>query len=138
MKRCIFFYEAVEENPIIAAVKNMDDLEICCSLENIRVIFILFGDVCSIREIVVEFIQRNTEADGIISTKSALIKKGRELELFTILRYFLLDSMAYENIRQQQHTVKPDFIEVLPGVMPKVIEKVCKLSGTGYLIAQRE
>ena len=116
----------------------MDDLEICCSLENIRVIFILFGDVCSIREIVVEFIQRNTEADGIISTKSALIKKGRELELFTILRYFLLDSMAYENIRQQQHTVKPDFIEVLPGVMPKVIEKVCKLSGTGYLIAQRE
>ena len=133
-----FFYEAVEENPIIAAVKNMDDLEICCSLENIRVIFILFGDVCSIREIVVEFIQRNTEADGIISTKSALIKKGRELGLFTILRYFLLDSMAYENIRQQQHTVKPDFIEVLPGVMPKVIEKVCKLSGTGYLIAQRE
>ena len=133
-----FFYEAVEENPIIAAVKNMDDLEICCSLEDIRVIFILFGDVCSIREIVVEFIQRNTEADGIISTKSALIKKGRELGLFTILRYFLLDSMAYENIRQQQHTVKPDFIEVLPGVMPKVIEKVCKLSGTGYLIAQRE
>ena len=138
MRGCIFFYEAVEENPIIAAVKNMDDLEICCSLENIRVIFILFGDVCSIREIVVEFIQRNTEADGIISTKSALIKKGRELGLFTILRYFLLDSMAYENIRQQQHTVKPDFIEVLPGVMPKVIEKVCKLSGTGYLIAQRE
>ena len=146
----------------------MDDLEICCSLENIRVIFILFGDVCSIREIVekvkkagkiamvhidlisglsskeivVEFIQRNTEADGIISTKSALIKKGRELGLFTILRYFLLDSMAYENIRQQQHTVKPDFIEVLPGVMPKVIEKVCKMSRTpiiaGGLISDKE
>ena len=47
-----FFYEAVEENPIIAAVKNMDDLKICCSLEDIRVVFILFGDVCSIREIV--------------------------------------------------------------------------------------
>lgn len=44
-----FFYEAVEENPIIAAVKNMDDLKICCSLEDIRVVFILFGDVCSIR-----------------------------------------------------------------------------------------
>ena len=35
-----FFYEAVEENPIIAAVKNMDDLKICCSLEDIRVVFI--------------------------------------------------------------------------------------------------
>ena len=30
-----FFHEAVEENPIIAAVKNMDDLKICCSLEDI-------------------------------------------------------------------------------------------------------
>ena len=86
-----FFYEAVEENPIIAAVKNMDDLEICCSLENIQVIFILFGDVCSIREIVVEFIQRNTEADGIISTKSALIKKGRELDylLFSDISFWI-------------------------------------------------
>ena len=97
-----FFHEAVEENPIIAAVKNMDDLKICCSLEDIRVVFILFGDVCSIREIVekvkesgkvamvhidlisglsskeivVDFIRKNTEADGIISTKAALIKRG--------------------------------------------------------------
>ena len=51
-KMSSFFHEAVEENPIIAAVKNMDDLKICCSLEDIRVVFILFGDVCSIREIV--------------------------------------------------------------------------------------
>ena len=163
-----FFYEAVEDNPIIAAVKNMNDLEVCCSLEDIRVVFILFGDVCSIKEIVdkvkvagkvamvhvdlinglsskdivVEFIQKNTKADGIISTKPTLIKKGRELGMFTILRYFLLDSMAYENIRQQQHAVKPDFIEVLPGVMPKVIGKVCKMSKTpiiaGGLISDKE
>ena len=145
-----FFYEAVEENPIIAAVKNMDDLKICCSLEDIRVVFILFGDVCSIREIVqqikdsgkvamvhvdlisglsskeivVDFIRKNTEADGIISTKAALIKRGKELKMFTVLRYFLLDSMAYENIRQQQHMIKPDFIEVLPGVMPKIIAQI--------------
>ena len=163
-----FFYEAVEDNPIIAAVKNMNDLEVCCSLEDIRVVFILFGDVCSIREIVdkvkdagkiamvhvdlinglsskdivVEFIRKNTKADGIISTKPTLIKKSRELGMFTILRYFLLDSMAYENIRQQQHAVKPDFIEVLPGVMPKIIGNVCKMSRTpiiaGGLISDKE
>ena len=163
-----FFYEAVEDNPIIAAVKNMNDLEVCCSLEDIRVVFILFGDICSVKEIVdkvkaagkvamvhvdlisglsskdivVEFIQKNTKADGIISTKPTLIKKGRELGMFTILRYFLLDSMAYENIRQQQHVVKPDFIEVLPGVMPKIIKNVCKMSRipiiAGGLISDRE
>ena len=62
--------------------------------------------------------------------------------MFTVLRYFLLDSMAYENIRQQQHAVKPDYIEVLPGVMPKVIGKVCKMSKTpiiaGGLISDKE
>ena len=146
------FYDAVGNNPIIAAVKNMEDIEVSCAIEEIQVIFILFGDVCSIREIVqqikdsgkvamvhvdlisglsskeivVDFIRKNTEADGIISTKAALIKRGKELKMFTVLRYFLLDSMAYENIRQQQHAVKPDYIEVLPGVMPKVIGNICK------------
>ena len=46
------FWEAVEENPIIAAVKNMEDLEKCCSLSDIHVVFILFGDICSIADIV--------------------------------------------------------------------------------------
>jgi glycerol uptake operon antiterminator len=162
------FYDAVGSNPIIAAVKSMEDIEKCCAIEEIQVIFILFGDVCSIREIVqqikdsgkvamvhidlisglsskeivVDFIRKNTEADGIISTKAALIKRGKELKMFTVLRYFLLDSMAYENIRQQQHAVKPDYIEVLPGVMPKVIGKVCKMSKTpiiaGGLISDKE
>ena len=87
-------------------------------------------------------IRKKTEADGIISTKAALIKRRKELKMFTVLRYFLLDSMAYENIRQQQHAVKPDYIEVLPGVMPKVIGKVCKMSKTpiiaGGLISDKE
>ena len=50
MKR--YFYHALEENPIIAAIKNMDDLELCCSIEEIRVVFVLFGDICTIRTIV--------------------------------------------------------------------------------------
>ncbi len=145
------FWDAVEENPIIAAVKNMEDLEQCCKISDIRVVFILFGDICSIadivkrvkragkiamvhvdligglspREVAVEFLKNNTEADGIITTKPALIRKARELSMYTVLRYFLLDSMAYENILSQQHSVHPDFIEVLPGAMPKVIQRLC-------------
>ena len=145
------FWDAVEENPIIAAVKNMEDLEQCCKIPDIRVVFILFGDICSIadivkrvkrankiamvhvdligglspREVAVEFLKNNTEADGIITTKPALIRKARELAMYTVLRYFLLDSMAYENILSQQHSVHPDFIEVLPGAMPGVIRRLC-------------
>lgn len=162
------FYEALEENPIIAAIKNMDDLNVCCSLEDIRVVFILFGDICTIqgivkrikdagkiaivhidllmglssKEIAVDFIKMSTLADGIISTKVPLIKRGNELEFTTIQRCFLLDSMAFENIRQQQCQVKPDFIEILPGVMPPVITQMCRVSKApiiaGGLIADKE
>ncbi len=148
------FYDMLEGNPVIAAVKDMDGIETCCRLEEIRVVFILFGDICSIKEIVrnvkasgkmavvhmdlisglgakeiaVDFIKDNTQADGIISTKPALIRRGRELSLFTVLRYFLIDSMALENIRVQQYSVKPDVIEVLPGLMPDIIRKICQSS----------
>lgn len=161
-------YDSVAQSPIIAAVKDMDGLEACCKLEDIRIVFILFGDICTIsgivkriktagklamvhmdliaglsaREISVDFIRNNTEADGILTTKPALIRRARELSLYTVLRYFLLDSMALENIAHQQKTVKPDLIEVLPGVMPKVIRKICQTSQTpiiaGGLISDKE
>ena len=156
------FYDAVGNNPIIAAVKNMKDIEVSCTIEEIQVIFILFGDVCSIdrivkrvkdagkvamvhvdlisglspKEVSVEYLKEHTEADGIISTKPSLIKKAKELGMYTILRYFLLDSMAFENI------VRPDFIEVLPGVMPRVIKRICSSIKTpiiaGGLITDKE
>ena len=34
------FFEMVEANPIIAAVKDMEGLERCCDLEYIKVVFI--------------------------------------------------------------------------------------------------
>ena len=46
------FYDAVLASPVIAAVKNMEQLEECLTLENIQVVFLLFGDLCSIADIV--------------------------------------------------------------------------------------
>lgn len=80
------------------------------------------------REIAVEFIQRHTRADGIITTKPALVKKASELGLYTVLRHFIIDSMALSNIERQNDSVHPDMIEILPGVMPKIIRKICTLS----------
>ena len=73
-------------------------------------IFILFGDVCSVdrivkkvqsgrlrwymndqwpesKEVSVEYLKEHTEANGIISTKKpSLIKKAKELGMLPILR----------------------------------------------------
>lgn len=162
------YYDAVEANPVIAAVKDQEGLETCCRLEEIQVVFILFGNVCTISEIVrkvkeagkmavvhidligglsskeiaVDFIKDQTEADGIISTKPPMIERGRKLGMFTILRYFLIDSLALANIRQPQHNVKPDMIEILPGLMPGIIRRICKSTKTpiiaGGLIEDKE
>lgn len=158
---------ALEETPVIAAVKNMEGLESSLKTE-CNVIFVLFGDICSIpdivkkgkaagklvvvhldlitglslKEVAVDFISRCTQADGIITTKPALIKRARELGLGSVLRFFALDSMAFENIRRQLAVVRPGFIEVLPGQMPKVIRIISNDVRVpviaGGLIAEKE
>ena len=80
--------------------------------------------------------------DGIISTRPQLIKHAKELALYTGMRFFVIDSMAYDNIEKQLHAVRPDFIEILPALMPKVISRICDLSPVpviaGGLISDKE
>ena len=142
--------EQFEDCPVIAAVKDEEGLKACIDSE-IGIVFVLFGDICSIsgivkrlkdagktvivhldlisglsgKEIAVTFIRNTTDADGIISTKPALIRQAKECNLFTVMRFFAIDSMAFDNIRRQSESVHPDIIEVLPGLMPKVIRRIC-------------
>ena len=165
------FYDAVEANPVIAAVKSDAGLQAAVEMEEIQVIFVLYGDVCTIpeilerikaagkkamvhidliaglsaKEISVEFIARQTRADGIITTKPALVRRGKELGIFAVLRFFVIDSLALkniENLEMQCGTSRPDFIEVLPGVMPKVLGRIAKVSRipmiAGGLITEKE
>ena len=99
----------------------------------------------SAKEVSVEFIKRQTNADGIITTKPALVRRAKELGLFTVLRFFVIDSLALKNIEnlESQHGMsRPDVIEVLPGVMPKVLQKIAKVSRipmiAGGLVTDRE
>ena len=165
------FYDAVEANPVIAAVKNDAGLQAAVEMEEVQVIFVLYGDVCTIpeilerikaagkkamvhidliaglsaKEISVEFIARQTRADGIITTKPALVRRAKELGIFAVLRFFVIDSLALkniENLEMQCGTSRPDFIEVLPGVMPKVLGRIAKVSRipmiAGGLITEKE
>lgn len=165
------FYDAVEVNPVIAAVKSDAGLQAAVEMEEIQVIFVLYGDVCTIpeilerikaagkkamvhidliaglsaKEISVEFIARQTRADGIITTKPALVRRAKELGIFAVLRFFVIDSLALkniENLEMQCGTSRPDFIEVLPGVMPKVLGRIAKVSRipmiAGGLITEKE
>lgn len=62
--------------------------------------------------------------DGIISTHPSLIRRARHQGLLTIQRAFILDSLSLNNLSGQLEQGKPDFVEILPGIMPRVITEI--------------
>lgn len=62
--------------------------------------------------------------DGIISTRANLIKFAKDEKLFTVQRFFILDSRSVEAITETVKTSKADMIEVMPGVVPKIIQRL--------------
>lgn len=146
------FLNLLEDCPVIAAVKDEKGLAKSLKTE-CSIVFVLMGDLCDIgsivqrikaagkmvfvhldlvnglsnKEISVDFIRRNTAADGIITTKPALVKRARELGLYAILRFFVFDSISYANVEKQSMVSRPDAVEVMPGVMPKLIGQLVRV-----------
>ena len=118
--------ELLESSPVIAAVKDENGLKRSFESE-CQVVFILHADLTaglSQKEVAVDFIRQNTQADGIISTKPLLVKRAVELGLFGIQRTFIIDSMAMNTTKKQIDAFRPDLIEVMPGIMPKVLKEI--------------
>ena len=65
-------------------------------------------------------------ADGIISTKAQLIRHAKEIGLLTVQRFFALDSKGLESIEEMLRNSEPHLIEIVPGVIPKVLERFSK------------
>ncbi len=62
-------------------------------------------------------------ADGIISTRPHLIKVAKEAGFFTVQRFFALDSKGMDSIDDTMINGMPDFAEIMPGVIPQVVER---------------
>ena len=61
-------------------------------------------------------------ADGIISTKAQSIRWAKEQGLFTVQRFFAVDSNGMESIGEVFRNTNPDLMEIMPGVVTKVIK----------------
>ena len=142
--------DAMERQAVVPALKDPSQLEDCLAGAG-SVIFVLCGDILNIseligrlhkagkkavvhadlvsglasKEIAVDFLQR-CGADGIISTRPHLVRRGRELGLLAVLRVFIIDSKAVSNLRREAEEARPDAIEVLPGAMPSVIGRLSR------------
>ena len=159
-------YQAMQENPIIAAIRDDAGLEGAIRAD-VQIVFVLYGDICGIagivdrikdagkiaivhadlitglsgKEVCVDFLRNTTRADGIISTRVNIIQRAKELQMLTIFRAFVIDSMALDSLLSVKN-LRPDAIDILPGLMPGIIRKVRALTGlpvlAGGLITEKQ
>lgn len=136
---------------VIASIKNEQDIDkaIAC---NANIVFLLTGDLLNMTEYLdklkkankhvfihldfieglsntksaIKYIAQSWQPTGIITTKGALIKYAKEENLMAIQRIFLIDNSAVKKGIDMCRTFKPDAIEVLPGLMPSIIDQLTK------------
>lgn len=140
------FIEATENTPVIPEIKNDEWLDSLHESDS-EIVYILYGDICTIADIVdkvkaegkraivhvdlivglsakeisVDFLKKYTKADGIISMKPAMIKRAKELDMFTIQRFYMMDGFTYANIEKHIKNCDPDVVEFLPAGLHKVM-----------------
>lgn len=135
---------------VIAAVKNRDDLKEAIK-SNVKTIFHLTPNINSLaddvkivhreqKKLLIHFdlsegigkdkhgilFVKHLHVDGIISTRVNIIKAAKEEGLFTVQRFFIVDSHSIDTTVESLKGSKTDMIEVMPGIAPKIIEMLKK------------
>ena len=154
MSRSQEIFDMFAASPIVAAVKSDALLDAALSSSS-SIVFILYGSLLTIASqvqkinsygktaivhvdlieglgrnpVAVDFIRHETKADGIISTKQPLVRRAHDLGLIAGQRTFIVDSMALENTKSQLRSFRPDFLEVMPGLLSGVFAELHAPSG---------
>ena len=137
----------LDDSPVIAAVRGEHDLSRAL-MADVALIFHLNASVLHLEDIVkrtheagkklfvhidlAEGIGRDLAGlsllarmgcDGIISTRSALIRQANECQLQTVQRFFIVDSHSVATSFEAIEAAHPSMVELMPGVIPKVISR---------------
>jgi glycerol uptake operon antiterminator len=142
------FIEALQQSPVIAAVRDMEDLE-CALDKKIRVIFLLAGDIFDLIDIDkhlrapghlfllhldlfrgiardqvgISYLKESFAIDGIISTHVNIIHYAKKQHLIALQRLFIVDSESLKSGARLVHSSSPDSVEILPGIILPFIEE---------------
>ncbi|HZG57661.1 glycerol-3-phosphate responsive antiterminator [Paenibacillus sp.] len=80
-------------------------------------------------EAAAEFLCQQVKPAGLVSTRASVVAKTKQNGLIAIQRLFLLDTNAVEKGYKLLERSAPDYIEVMPGVLPFMIEEVRARTG---------
>ena len=125
--------ETLLDEPVIAAVKT-DEALTAALASPCSTIFLLASTLLTVDGLVHRIHDAGKLAvvhidlvDGLSSREIAvdsLIRRARHRGLLTVQRAFILDSLSLTSLSGQLEQGKPDFVEILPGIMPRVIAEI--------------
>ncbi|HEX2965100.1 MAG TPA: glycerol-3-phosphate responsive antiterminator [Syntrophorhabdaceae bacterium] len=144
------FLTALQKNPIIAAFRDVENLRVE-NLNYTTVIFILGGTIFDLPAIVqqarerdqmvfvdidlikgigkdasgVRYLAKESRVNGVITTRSNLVKSIQKERMISIQRLFVLDSDSLAGGLGTIEKSAPEAVEILPGlILPKVIDRI--------------
>lgn len=71
-----------------------------------------------------EYLCQKVKPAGLISTRTPVIQMAKKRSLIAVQRIFLLDSHALNTSYRLIRSFQPDYIEVLPGIIPHIIQEI--------------
>ncbi len=140
----------LRESPVIAAFRSVESIRVH-DLNQVRVIFVLGGTIFDLPGLAkeakesgkllfvdidllkgigkdgpgVRYLAKESHVNGIITTRSNLIKSIQKEGLIAVQRLFVLDSESLVGGLGVVERSAPDAVEVLPGlILPKIIQRI--------------
>lgn len=146
-KRVSLLMEKLKKNPVIAGIRAPEAAQIAAS-KGMQVFFILGGTLLDLDAMVrvikmeesnlafvhidlipgigkdsagVEYLAKTLTIDGVVTTRTHLIRAAKDTGLLAILRLFALDSEAVKTGLSMLRSAAPDAVEILPAlVLPHI------------------
>lgn len=142
--------EHLATNAVIPAVKNVSDLDYAAEC-GAKLVFLVTGSVLDLHAVAdraaelgqsvfchldlmqgigkdrtgVQWLARDFHMDGILTTRTNLVRYAKEEGLVAIQRLFLFDSGSLNSGLAAVAECKPDAVEILPGiVLPSVVHRL--------------
>lgn len=72
-------------------------------------------------------------ADGILTTKTGMVRSARDIGLTTVQRFFIVDSHSVDTAVESIKIARPDVVEIMPGIVYKKIREFAEKVDTPIL-----
>ncbi|MGM0397174.1 MAG: glycerol-3-phosphate responsive antiterminator [Bacillota bacterium] len=142
-------FNSLIQYPVIAETNTLDEFSLALE-SHCQNIFLMTGNIFNLRQLAkkahykgknifiyldavdgyskdswgLEFISKNIEIDGIITSKPSLMEQSKEMGIFTLGRFSVYNEYKLDYTIEHIKKTRPHGAIILPGVLPELIEKI--------------